>query len=462
MAAPDAHTLLPNHLTRQAPFFTQAEFELSSLSSEIRRKEHWFVKVADDGIAASWRAEAVGQGLPASHVDRVLEELRHAGARASATNRPAPVDGAFEGDGVLPESMRQRLCAQLLSKAAADGEPDHHPGSEGLAINYVHPSLHCFVPGVTPLHVRHEANDSTRICLWLPAEVAVAVDGTATFASYINGLNPLQHPALYTTLGEVFTRVLPLLERTVGALSASTGLTVQTGRGPYRTPVQQPYHALAGNARLGPFAFETPEQLVHRLQDPVLTYYLATFPELGRNYSRVVDSKGESEAEEDTLWRELLPYAEEFTIGKTGVLPGFMQGPYLALRRLLLQPALPFEPPAPETPYCLRGRTLKVIVKAAAIELSPEQPHYPGGTWHVEGVDAERIVATAIVYYVRVGPPGSGTGPPVLMEACPASPPPPPPSPPLRVSLPPLRARARPTWRLTGRGQPHTQLARLS
>jgi len=47
----------------------------------------------------------------------------------------------------------------------------------------------------------------------------------------------------------------------------------------------------------------------------------------------------------------------------------------------------------------LRGRDLRVIVKLANIELTPQQPAYPGGTWHVEGEPQECIVATALVYY---------------------------------------------------------------
>ena len=34
----------------------------------------------------------------------------------------------------------------------------------------------------------------------------------------------------------------------------------------------------------------------------------------------------------------------------------------------------------------LRGRTLQIIVKLANIILTPDEPEYPGGKWHVEGV----------------------------------------------------------------------------
>ena len=45
------------------------------------------------------------------------------------------------------------------------------------------------------------------------------------------------------------------------------------------------------------------------------------------------------------------------------------------------------------------GKKFQVIVKAADIVLTPENPVYPGGTWHLEGSREERIVATGIYYY---------------------------------------------------------------
>ena len=47
----------------------------------------------------------------------------------------------------------------------------------------------------------------------------------------------------------------------------------------------------------------------------------------------------------------------------------------------------------------LFGQTWQVIVKLASIELTPEKPKYDGGSWHLEGMLNEHIVATAIYYY---------------------------------------------------------------
>lgn len=49
-------------------------------------------------------------------------------------------------------------------------------------------------------------------------------------------------------------------------------------------------------------------------------------------------------------------------------------------------------------PYTDTSR-LQVIVQLANIELTPENPEYHGGDWHVEGMLNERICATALYYY---------------------------------------------------------------
>ncbi|KAJ7895949.1 hypothetical protein B0H14DRAFT_2213989, partial [Mycena olivaceomarginata] len=67
-------------------------------------------------------------------------------------------------------------------------------------------------------------------------------------------------------------------------------------------------------------------------------------------------------------------------------------------------------------PVSLRGKTMKCIIKLANIHLTPEQPEYEGGSWHVEGtiqirsccisplrayigMANESIVASGIYYY---------------------------------------------------------------
>ncbi|KAG0277556.1 hypothetical protein BGZ95_005727 [Linnemannia exigua] len=62
-----------------------------------------------------------------------------------------------------------------------------------------------------------------------------------------------------------------------------------------------------------------------------------------------------------------------------------------------------FSPPKDIPQYDLRthrhDKPLQVIVKLDDIELTPKNPKYAGGTWHVEGMANENIVATGIYYY---------------------------------------------------------------
>lgn len=69
-------------------------------------------------------------------------------------------------------------------------------------------------------------------------------------------------------------------------------------------------------------------------------------------------------------------------------------------RHFLPVPVPKFEPPeAPKNVVDLKEEKLQVIFKLANIELTPEKSKYRGGTWHVEGIEEERIVATGIYYY---------------------------------------------------------------
>ncbi|KAJ1564342.1 hypothetical protein HK096_008449, partial [Nowakowskiella sp. JEL0078] len=65
-------------------------------------------------------------------------------------------------------------------------------------------------------------------------------------------------------------------------------------------------------------------------------------------------------------------------------------------------PPLPkfFSPKLQTDPiYSLKGKNLQVIVKMSNIELTPENPVFQGGNWHIEGMENEAIAATGIYYY---------------------------------------------------------------
>ncbi|EGZ19490.1 hypothetical protein PHYSODRAFT_488630 [Phytophthora sojae] len=77
-----------------------------------------------------------------------------------------------------------------------------------------------------------------------------------------------------------------------------------------------------------------------------------------------------------------------------------MQG-HDTYRELPPRPKIPALKELPNNPavVSLRGKQLQVIVKIAEIILTPEKPKYRGGSWHIEGSPAERIVGTGIYYF---------------------------------------------------------------
>lgn len=93
---------------------------------------------------------------------------------------------------------------------------DYHPGSNNQVIDIVHPSLYCYVKGVS-LYDKNiiEIHDDI-LFQWLPAEFTVNKnEGSVTSVSidsYINNLDRTQHPELYESIEEIFGNFVPHFE----------------------------------------------------------------------------------------------------------------------------------------------------------------------------------------------------------------------------------------------------------
>jgi len=157
-------------------------------------------------------------------------------------------------------------------------------------------------------------SDFSRDYMWLPAEFDVSPQGDVKILSYITGIHPLKHKALYQDISSIFQRFLPLFENT---------LTMYANPFPERTDTRCPQFIEDWD---GP----------HRV------------PKLKEFHSIL----GKKKEEKKGCFR-----------------------------------------------INLKGRRLQVIVKIASIELTPRNSIYPGGSWHVEGMRNENIVATGIYYY---------------------------------------------------------------
>lgn len=170
---------------------------------------------------------------------------------------------------------------------------------------------------------------------WLPTDFTISATGEVVAVDYINNLHPMRHRALHSCIPDILTRFVPLFERVLGHAI-------------------MPHRPLAINTGPGDW-----------------------YQGLGAEEPECPSDMSDGEFE------------------------GVYDNWHLEHRWPVVSDPRPFHPStAPDVvPFPLKGRTIQVIVKLANIVLTSEHPRYAGGTWHVEGMANERIVATGIYYY---------------------------------------------------------------
>jgi len=118
-------------------------------------------QVFDDAICAKWKTEAVcpmdeesagtarGVGMTEKMVDWVLAELRWKAGVFAETGGVAVYDGdVVKSDTVVsPETKKLLQDAVVPLENVPDVDKDWHPGSDGMVLDLVHPSLFPLVYG---------------------------------------------------------------------------------------------------------------------------------------------------------------------------------------------------------------------------------------------------------------------------------------------------------------------------
>ncbi|KAI0631404.1 hypothetical protein C8Q77DRAFT_1061431 [Trametes polyzona] len=367
---------------------------MRKFSGMIRAKPDWWTKVYDPALVSKWRAEMVEQNRAAvdrfwggekrfdygygekkwprdpitdAQLDYIFDQLRYeADQRDPVTGiYTAAIPRVYESRSLIsPELKANLVSAMSVLESVPDDEKDWHPGSNKQVLDLVHPSLYCLrighshirvvdpTTGSSSVHVLSEEEYRTRRpdlledlgnreylvsprYQWLPTDFRVSETGDVKPLDYINNLHPIQHRSLYPVISTVLSRFVPLFERVISA-----------------TLSPEPPLAIVVN----------PHKWYDHLPEP-------EYP---------ADDEEEDPDAEDPWER----WERE------------VQWP-------LIPDPSPFSPPTADGRVELKlgGRTVQVIVKLANIVLTPENPKYPGGSWHVEGMLNEKIVATGLYYY---------------------------------------------------------------
>ncbi|KAM5539734.1 hypothetical protein V8D89_006547 [Ganoderma adspersum] len=306
-----------------------------------------------------------------AQLDYIFDQLRYEATRYDVATGifATAVPKVYESRSLIPATLKVPLVDGVsVLESVPDEDKDWHPGSNKQVLDLVHPSMYCLrigqsyvrsrddtlcptsgpVKAITKEEYMRQRPDMDRFrrprldyvispkFQWLPTDFEVSKDGDVKALSYINNLHPTHYRALYPAISSILARFVPLFEN---VLTDVIKPKLQTAVRP--NPNQWYEHTY--------------------IKDP--------------SVPRPYDEPDPSDSVfQDTPWYGRWPYVPE---------------------------PVPFEPPSTEgrTTVSLRGRTLQVIVKLANIVLTPDNPAYPGGSWHVEGMANEAIVATGLYYY---------------------------------------------------------------
>ncbi|KAF9891939.1 hypothetical protein FE257_002902 [Aspergillus nanangensis] len=365
------------------------EIVMMRVMNTITDKPEWDRKVFDKEIVAKWTDEisALKADITPKMIDWVVEELKWKAGVLHDKNHVLVFDtGVVKSDSaVTPEEQRALQEAIAPLDQVSEDQKDYHPGSDRKVVDLVHPSLFPVVYGRTRilpdqriglddcmsyigqgeiLKVPSEAEAHSnleehtngfirdpgdrgvlrpysRSFQWLPCDVEFTGDDNGCrIVSYINNLHPVHHRPLYAAIESVLNHAVRLWDETL---------------------------ALTQDNCPGRLSFHRVDYLPH--PDPE--------PEPGSDQDEDSDSFLDLQAAWEDSCPILLPEPGNFDPQK--VAPRAGEG--LNLRKEF------------------RERGIQVIVKLANIELTPENPNYTGGSWHVEGQLNERICATALYYY---------------------------------------------------------------
>ncbi|SGY88920.1 BQ5605_C134g13388 [Microbotryum silenes-dioicae] len=356
--------------------YTLHEIEMKALSYSIRsNKADWQTKRLSREIRTKWAMEALEQSAEKAHmafkqmtlerqpltfwmVDYVLEELeQHARMERVVDGqwRESCFDAIFESDRLIPDGLRSALIRQVAKlENVPEEQKDWHPGSKKQVLDLVHPSLYPLV--------------------YKQSVVRKSLDGE---------MQP----------GTTAASAVTLAEAPAPKPSSTSAIPTGFDDADETSYLSSQYQWLPSNFTLDENGGVSIDGYINNLHPDDH----ADFSEFDED--KWMENYG-SDFEEAIIQDALDEARERWEMSREITLPAprgvFHPAPEDAIRRKIENPT-----------FTIKGRTVQVIVKLANIVLTPDQPTYTGGVWHVEGMKNESIVATGIYYYDQVNIDGS-------------------------------------------------------
>ncbi|KAJ1821977.1 hypothetical protein LPJ75_000588 [Coemansia sp. RSA 2598] len=358
-------------------FNTFSERRIRSASGAIRMKPDWMTKMNDKTIRDRWTAEAVAQGLTEKEIAYLLDELEYYATLHVPGSKIflSSVERVWYSDELIDDETAGKLREHAAVLEALP-EKDWHPRSNDQVLNLIHPSLFPLNYKMTPFVETPIASPEAALDLksfgQFPGSIANWKKAVETI--YGNQSSPGSTGYFIPRIagGVVSERFCWLpAEFDVAEEGAVEIKSYINNLHPVKYAGFYPTIASIFG-KFVPMLEQVVTDLVHRREPRVDPNPYEWFDESGEP---TFDENNPDEYDDKYYdWYENRPFIEP-------------------------QPE-PFKTPdRPTTPYSLRGRRLQAIVKMSNIVLTPENPVYEGGAWHVEALANERIIATGIYYY---------------------------------------------------------------
>jgi hypothetical protein len=302
----------------------------------------------------------------------------------------------LKSDDAVPLDLKKAL-KQAVSplENVPDVQKDWHPGSEGRVLDLVHPSLFPLIYNrsrilpdttVTREDCLYSIGTGNTIHLlegsqvdqtfwsakfqWLPCDVSFPDGENAKIESYINNLHPVDHGDLYDVIEKLITKAVPL----------------------WNIVMQWHHEGISEGARVPCDTVDNtwPEDLPDQ---PPLDEFLDLDLHRDRDLSREEEEEEEEEVSHSQIeWERYKAWKH-----KHQVLVRPEPRAYTSLSYTNEEAA---EVLKDRFSFLEVGqKKIQVIVKLANIHLTPENPEYRGGSWHVEGQRNEHIAASTLYYY---------------------------------------------------------------
>jgi hypothetical protein len=385
----------------------RAEVCMLRMVEELTNKPEWWRKVHDPDVAEKWKQEALDMDwrarLPFVNftprmADACIAELRKKARLYEETGLIPVMDYSacvIKSDTLLDPDQDSDLLASLKTAVARledvpDDQKDWHPRSNQQVLDLVHPSLyplvygrtrgltdrrinlanaldHCGAGSVIPSQEGTKSKPVdpspflSRRFQWLPCDVELdAATGRASVDSYINNLHPADRADLYPVIERFIEKALPAWDLI------------------YRWPEEFPFRRMnCGDV--------VPECKARECRRGSYDICSMTNRPVGDDEEPREEDEEEDDAYEgseryrrDSEWYDLTHPLE-------------ILDPSPTADYFLVQPS----DVKATGGYFDAAERIQVIVKLANIHLTPENPSYEGGTWHVEGQLNEHICATA-------------------------------------------------------------------